>query len=213
MKIETEQYIKQEELLPVGGKHIIGNYNDESIIVYQAFNEKIADYAVKHQTFGGNSFSFKRMTWIKPNFLWMMYRAGWASKVNQERILAIKISKEGFIKILEEAVHSTFKSHIYGSEEEWKKALQRSDVRLQWDPYHDPFGAKKERKAIQLGLRNDFVKQYCEEWIIEIEDITDYVKQEKATLDSKRVSHIHIPVERVFDNLDEELKRKLDIIA
>jgi len=24
-----------------------------------------------------------RMTWIKPNFLWMMYRSGWASKKNQ----------------------------------------------------------------------------------------------------------------------------------
>ncbi len=37
-----------------------------------------------------------RMTWIKPNFLWMMYRSGWAVKKNQERILAIKLTKKGF---------------------------------------------------------------------------------------------------------------------
>ncbi|MFM7854759.1 MAG: DUF4291 family protein [Flammeovirgaceae bacterium] len=27
--------------------------------------------------------SLNRMTWMKPNFLWMMYRSGWATKHNQ----------------------------------------------------------------------------------------------------------------------------------
>ena len=98
------------------------------------------------------------MTWIKPNFLWMMYRSGWASKVQQERILAIQLSLEGFTEILKEAVHSSFKEDVYESRENWKEKLANSKVRLQWDPEHDPYGNKKERKAIQLGLKGEFVK-------------------------------------------------------
>ncbi|WP_458785448.1 DUF4291 family protein [Vallitalea sediminicola] len=28
----------------------------------------------------GSSFKLNRMTWVKPSFLWMMYRSGWAKK-------------------------------------------------------------------------------------------------------------------------------------
>ena len=43
------------------------------------------------------------MSWIKTNFLWMMYRCGWASKKNQERVLAVRITREGFETILKNA--------------------------------------------------------------------------------------------------------------
>lgn len=33
----------------------------------------------------------------------MMYRSGWASKRNQERILSVRISREGFKEILAKA--------------------------------------------------------------------------------------------------------------
>ena len=36
------------------------------------------------------------MSWIKPNFLWMMYRCGWAAKENQKSVLAISINKTDF---------------------------------------------------------------------------------------------------------------------
>ena len=37
------------------------------------------------------------MTWIKPSFLWMMYRAGWGYKDdNQRRILAIDLDRADF---------------------------------------------------------------------------------------------------------------------
>lgn len=50
---------------------------------------------VKNNKFG-QKFKMDRMTWIKPSFLWMMYRSGWATKKDQERILAIDIKREGF---------------------------------------------------------------------------------------------------------------------
>lgn len=53
--------------------------------------------------FGGPDYKFERMTWIKTNFLWMMYRSGWATKPGQNRILAIRISRDGFEEILANA--------------------------------------------------------------------------------------------------------------
>ncbi|EFG35342.1 DUF4291 family protein [Fusobacterium vincentii] len=71
-------------------RKIYTKFDDKTIRVYQAYNNVIADEAIKLGTFGEH-FSLTRMTWIKPSFLWMMYRCGWAEKENQERILAIDI--------------------------------------------------------------------------------------------------------------------------
>jgi hypothetical protein len=106
--MKVEKYNYQQTQLPTQGKQIIAQSDAETITVYQAYNHAIANYAVANQKFGGNHYSFNRMTWVKPNFMWMMYRAGWATKENQERILAIKIKHEGFNKTLTEAVHSSF---------------------------------------------------------------------------------------------------------
>lgn len=211
MNIELENYSDQENRLPRLGKNIIGQYDDESIIVYQAFNTPIAEFAIKHQTFGGDSFRFRRMTWIKPNFLWMMYRSGWATKVNQEKILAIRIKKEGFIEILDKAVHSSYKPELYKSCELWQQELANSEVRLQWDPEHDPNGEKKERKAIQLGLKGAVLKKYCTDWILEIKDITDFVKEERKRIDSLGIDTLRVPVERILEVPDKELRLKLEI--
>ena len=65
-------------------RKIYAKFDDKTIRVYQAYNNKIADEAIKLGRFGEH-FSLTRMTWIKPSFLWMMYRCGWAEKENQER--------------------------------------------------------------------------------------------------------------------------------
>lgn len=90
-------------------KQIRAVYNEETIRVYQAYPEVIAAEAVELQTFGPH-FRMGRMTWIKPSFLWMMYRCGWATKEGQERVLAIDIKRTAFDYIIENAVLSTFHS-------------------------------------------------------------------------------------------------------
>ena len=52
---------------------IFALYNDKSIRVYQAYNDLLAGEVMRLGTFG-KSFNMERMTWIKPSFLWMMYR-------------------------------------------------------------------------------------------------------------------------------------------
>ena len=63
------------------------------------------------------------------------------------------------------------------SREEWKEQIKKSDIRCQWDPERDVFGNPLEYRSIQLGLRGDAVKKYVNEWIVNISDITDYVKE------------------------------------
>ena len=108
-------------------------YNAKTIRVYQAYNNIIADEAISLNKFG-NSFSMNRMTWIKPSFLWMMYRSGWATKQGQNRILAIDMDRIGFEEIVVNAVTSTFDDKLYSNIEEWKNAIKNSEVRIQWDP-------------------------------------------------------------------------------
>lgn len=140
-------------------------YNDNTIRVYQAYNDIIADEAVSNNKFG-KSFSMNRMTWIKPSFLWMMYRSGWATKHGQNRIIAIDMNRAGFDEIVTSAVKSTFDSIVDTSMEEWKKAISVSDVRVQWDPERDIFGnPSKNIRSIQLGIRGEILQQFNCEWI------------------------------------------------
>ena len=211
MKLEVLPYKNYEEKLPQEGYHILSQHQNNSIFVYQAFNPKIATYAIEHQKFGGKHYKFERMSWIKPNFLWMMYRSGWASKENQERILAIEINKSNFEKILKQAIHSSFVESIYETKEKWKEALSNSNVRLQWDPDHDPKGEKLNRRAIQLGLRGATLKEFNEQWINSIEDITDFVSAQRLKLEENNMDELLVVKEEVLKIESEEIRLHLGI--
>lgn len=211
MKLNIQNYIEQNNEWPQNGHHIMAQYDDEKIIVYQSYRPKIGDFAVRNQFFGGK-FSLERMTWIKPNFLWMMYRNGWGTKEGQEVVLAIHLKREAFQKYLENAVHSSFKSEIYESQETWQKKVKSSNVRLQWDPDHDPYGAKLERRAIQIGIRNQFIRSYAKEDIIEIEDISEFVAEQYEFVKSNQLEKLMIPAERPFLPEGDELQKKLQLL-
>lgn len=191
--MNTEPYPKQQALLPQEGQNVIADHTQETLVVYQAFKPAIADFAVTHQAFGGPHYKHGRMTWIKPGFMWMMYRAGWASKMDQERILRLTISRAGWNIILSQAVHSSFQADHYIDQAAWKIALANSDVRLQWDPDHGPDGEKLVRKAIQIGLRGATLADFHQEYLLKIEDITPFVVEQK----SNRGADLMVPVERV----------------
>jgi hypothetical protein len=194
--MEYKLYKEQEKIWPAEGQHILANYDENSISVYQAYRPAIADYAVKHQKFGGE-FSFNRMSWIKPNFLWMMYRAGWATKEGQERILEVRLKQLFFDELLVQAVPSSFASSSgFASIEEWKRAIEVSDVRLQWDPDHDPKGLSVTRRAIQLGLRGEALKRYATTELIYVKDVTDFVVEQRSNVEY--LQKLLTPVERVY---------------
>src|ERR1700733_13678146 len=127
-------------------------YDAETITVYQAYNPAIARSAVDAQAFKSPPFKMERMTWIKPSFLWMMYRSGWASKENQENILAIKITRKGFEWALQNSCISHYESADHTSHEDWKQKLQNASVRIQWDPEKDILLNRLPYRSIQIGL-------------------------------------------------------------
>jgi hypothetical protein len=210
-KMKTEKYIEQTNRLPKTGKQIIGRIEDNNIIVYQAFNHNIAKYTVENQKFGGEHYSFNRMSWIKPGFLWMMYRAGWASKEHQQKILAISLPLPHFKTILQQATISHFDEQLFKTHEEWKVELAKTEVRLQWDPDHDPYGNKQDRKAIQLGMKGDILKKFCTEWIIKIEDITEFVHQEYQKVVAKNLDDLSLPFEDVIKLNDLNIENRIGI--
>jgi hypothetical protein len=176
MKLILESYIHQKARLPRGGRHILAQYDEDTIVVYQAYRPAIGVFAAENGYFGGE-FLLTRMSWIKTSFLWMMYRSGWGAKAGQEVVLAVRLRRSAFDAILEQAVLSTFESQIWHSEEEWHRDLRRSSVRLQWDPDRSPVGGALARRAVQLGLRGDVLAAYAREWIVDIQDISDFVHE------------------------------------
>jgi hypothetical protein len=116
-------------------------------------------------------FKRDRMTWIKPSFLWMMYRSGWARKPGQEHVLAISITREGFEWALRHSAFSHFDSTVHVDHEQWRASLSEP-VRIQWDPERDVKLLPLPYRSLQVGLSGEAVRLYCDQWIASIEDIT-----------------------------------------
>jgi hypothetical protein len=106
-------------------------------------------------------------------------------------------------------VHSTFVREVYGSEDAWGAAVARSDVRLQWDPDHEPHGAPLERRAIQLGLRGATLRRHGSESIVRIEDVSDFVAEQRARL--ARRDPIETPAERTYPVADASVAARLGV--
>jgi hypothetical protein len=80
--------------------------------------------------------------------------------------------------------------------------MNKSEVRLQWDPDHDPHGNKQERRAIQLGMKGNIMKKYCTEAILEIENITDFVKEQYQYVKNNMLHKLLVPEETVYKPTD-----------
>jgi hypothetical protein len=152
------------------------------------------------------------MSWIKPNFLWMMYRCGWGSKGGQEVVLAVRLKRTAFDEILRRAVHSTVVPEVYETEAAWKEEVARSDVRLQFDPDHDPSGAPIQRRAIQLGLRGDVLAKYAKDWLLGIEDVSEFVREQSQHARSP-YALLLTSREEVYPVNDPEVAARLGLAA
>lgn len=208
--LKKEKYRDLIALWPRSGQHILAQYDERGVVVYQAYRPAIGEFAARHQYFGGE-FKLSRMSWIKTNFLWMMYRCGWGAKADQEVVLAITIHREAFNEIIAQAVHSRFEPDCYDAFPTWKRRLNDSLVRLQWDPDHDPFGAKQERRAIQLGLSGDVLKAYSREWIVDIENISDFVREGRLLVQNGHIEELITPSEEVYPVADPQVARHLGV--
>lgn len=151
-------------------------FDDEAVTVYQAYSSTIADAALAAGRFVP-PFKVGRMTWIKPSFLWMMYRSGWATKPDQERVLAITITRAGFEWAL---AHSSLSHHdpaVYASHSDWSEIKSTAPVRIQWDPERSLRLEPLDHRAIQIGLGGAAADRYVNDWIVAIADATSLARQ------------------------------------
>jgi len=196
--LPLERYAEQVSTWPASGRHILAHFDAETIVVYQAYRPSIARWAVEHGRLGGPEFSYARMSWVKPNFLWMMFRSGWGTKADQDATLGLRIRRSFFDRLLGSAVESSFSRERHASPEAWKEAVSRSEVRLQWDPDHDPYGAPQERRAVQLGLRGDVLAAFGQREIVEVIDLSPLVAAQRAHVQARQLDRLETPVERVY---------------
>lgn len=202
-------YLEQRARWPATGRHIMAQFDAGAVVVYQAYRPEIGHEAARLGRFGA-AWSRDRMSWIKPNFLWMMYRCGWASKEGQEVVLALWLKRDGFDQILASAVPSTHDPRIHPTSAEWQRAVKRSDVRLQWDPDHGPGGAPEQRRAIQLGLRGETMRRFADEWLLGLEDVTPLVQAQRAHAEHPW-HDLQIPEEHVYRPADEAIAQCLGL--
>ena len=184
-------------------------FDKDTITVYQAYRPAIAIPAVENQTFVP-PFKMERMTWIKPSFLWMMYRCGWAQKEGQEHVLAIKIKREGWEWAMKNACLSHFIKDIHTTEEEWKETLHKAPVRIQWDPEKDIFLDKLDYRSIQVGLTGIAIDKYVNDWIVSIEDISEKCRDIHSLILEKKIKEATqlLPLEYIYP-LPNNLKQNI----
>lgn len=183
-------------------------YDDRTVRVYQAYSDAIADAALAKGSFVSPPFKINRMTWIKPSFLWMMYRSNWGTKdAGQGRILAIDISREGF----EWALAHSCPSHPDESmsKEVWQSVKESSPVRIQWDPERNLLLQPLTYRTIQIGLSKQAVDLYVKNWIQHITDMTPVVHEIHALVSDHKLAAAYslLPVEVPYPSKLDQSKR------
>lgn len=156
-------------------RQVRATFDEETVTVYQAFPVEIARNAVSAGRLVA-PFSLQRMTWIKPSFLWMMYRSGWATKAGQERVLAIRIARAAFDQALSSAELTSFDPRVHPNHDDWQERSRNSAVRVQWDPDRTVRFDGLPWRCIQIGLAPPVAADYAHTWIDSIEDVTELVR-------------------------------------
>ncbi|SMC73148.1 DUF4291 domain-containing protein [Kibdelosporangium aridum] len=151
-------------------------YTGTTVTVYQAYRPSIGIPAVRDGRFPAE-WKRDRMTWIKPSFLWMMYRCGWAEKEGQETVLAIEITRTGFEWALSNACLSHHKPGVHPDEATWKRQLKTSPTRVQWDPERNLHLKPLSYRSLQLGLAGEAAHKFADEWIVSITDATPLARE------------------------------------
>lgn len=188
---------------------IRADYDAHTIVVYQAYRPEIARASVENQRFV-SPFSLNRMTWIKPSFLWMMERCGWARKSGQECVLAVRITRAGWEEALALAVLTAPRADVYADADEWRRALDAAPVRAQWDPERTLDGASLPQRSIQVGLSRAMIARYVNDWTVAIGDVTPLVKRVDSLRKAgeRATARALLPRERVY-TVSDELRRRL----
>lgn len=107
----------------------------------------------------------------------MMYRCGWAEKEGQETVLAVEISRAGFLRALRHASLSHYDARAHAGQEAWRRALRTAPARVQWDPERDLLLRPLPHRSLQLGLAGEAAGRYADTWLVSVTDVTDRARE------------------------------------
>ena len=147
-----------------------------TITVYQAYAPEIGVPAVRDGRFPA-VWKPDRMTWIKPSFMWMMYRSTWGTSTGQETVLAVEITRDGFDWALRHACLSSYVPGLHPDRGTWQRELKRAPARVQWDPERDLNLRPLPHRSLQLGLSREASSRYADEWTVSISDVTPVARE------------------------------------
>ncbi|WP_037683772.1 DUF4291 domain-containing protein [Streptomyces griseus] len=179
-------------------------HSPSTITVYQAYSPHLGLPAAREGRFPA-AWKRDRMTWIKPSFLWMMYRCGWGTKEGQETVLAVEIAREGFEWALRHACLSSYDRAAHPDRAAWQRELKRAPARVQWDPERDLHLQRLPYRSLQLGLSGEAVRRYADEWTVAITDVTPLAHEIHALVRSGDLDAANdlLPRERPYPVVDE----------
>ncbi|MCP3759550.1 DUF4291 domain-containing protein [Streptomyces sp. TBY4] len=174
-------------------------YTADTVTVYQAYRPGIGVPAARDGRFPPE-WKRERMTWVKPSFLWMMYRCGYATKAGQETVLAVEITRAGFDLALGDACLSHYVPGVHADRAAWKQALRTASARVQWDPERDLHLNPLPYRSLQLGLSGETSRAYADEWTVSIRDVTPLAREVHGLLRSgePEAARALLPVETPY---------------
>ncbi|MBL8681121.1 MAG: DUF4291 domain-containing protein [Myxococcales bacterium] len=188
---------------------IRADYHHDTIVVYQAYDDRIADSALAKGRFVGPHFSFSRMTWIKPSFLWLMHRSRFGTAKGQTRVLAVRITRAGFDRALALGVSTDPTARMFASYDLWRAAFDAALVHVQWDTERSITGSAFGHYSIQVGLSRHVIREFVDDWIVSISDMTERVAKLRECVRSGRIDRARalLPSERPYAVPDEIARR------
>lgn len=184
-------------------RQVRATFDRDSLVVYQAYDHKIADAVMDAGRFV-EPFSFGRMTWIKPSFLWLMARSNWGAKRGQERTLAVRISRAGWEEALGLGCLTAYHPGVHRDYASWEAAFESAQVHVQWDPERGLRGEQLPYDSIQVGISRHVIRRFADAWVVGLEDITATVDKIRSARDRGRHKEArrHLPVEAAYRLLD-----------
>ena len=163
-------------------RQVRAQFRADTITVYQAYSAADRRAGGGRRPFRG-SVQTSRMTWIKPVFLWMMYRCGWGRNPARRRVLGVEITRDrlrvGADARLSEPLRPspTHPDRARGAGSSPPVPCESSGT-----PTRSLHLQPLRHRSLQVGLSATAVDRYVDEWIVNVADLTPSVTKIRELL-------------------------------
>jgi hypothetical protein len=167
-------------VLPASGRHLLAQFDADTVTVFQSFDREVGDYAIEKGCFGGPAFRRDRSSAIRLSLLDVLSRSDWGEKPGREVTLALRLRREAFDVLLRQAIHSAYPEGVYPSKRSWQLATRYSSVSITWSPDRDLAGCELSRYCARFGIRDRSLVMFASEWIDDVIDLSGWVEAHRG---------------------------------